>query len=191
MQHRRQPPAKANIDVGATFPNSGVDTLNVPLAENTPQTGVVTGGTLDVTNTSALAPNAFVATDLFTVNTGATLEFAADPTNPALGAAAINLNGGTLQIDSSASGSSALANTVTDVAAASSTIKTTGSNAVILSSATSFAGNGTLTVTSTGTSSLTLSTLALPTTGPATDTLTQNASTALTVNAVTDDGARR
>ncbi len=184
--------ANAILNVGTgSFTNTGKDIISAPISENagTPVLASIGGGTLDLTNTVATSPNAFTNADSFTVKTGGTLEFASDPTSPALGAAAIFLNGGILQIDSSASGPSTPANFITDAATASSTITTTGSNAVLLTSATSFAGSGALTVTNSGTSSLTLITLALPSPGGAfTDTLTQNASTALTVNSVTDDG---
>ena len=179
----------AILDVGHNFPNTAVDTLNVPLLENSQVLAIISGGTLNVTNTAAALPNqanGFVSTDTFTVNSSGTLEAAADPSSPALGNAAINLGGGTLQIDSGAT-ASALNNLVTDLAGASSTIATTGASAVTLSNTTAFAGNGTLTITSAGASSLSMNTLSLPLTGPATDTLVQNAANALTVNSVTDD----
>src|ERR1019366_7665404 len=121
-------PAFANLDVGASFANTGLDMITVPIAEFTPPvTGVITGGTLDLTNVSATA-NAFTAADSFTVNTGGTLEGLADVTNPALRAAGVSFNGGTLQLDAGAAAST-LANVVTVTGGTISSLTTTGATA--------------------------------------------------------------
>ena len=97
-------------------------------------------------------------------------------------AAAILLNGGTLQLDASATGASTLANAITDGAATSASIFTTGTNAIALSSALTFSGNNGLTIT--GSSPLTFSSAAGLIEG-GTDTLTQNGPAAVTVDGLT------
>jgi len=108
-----------------------------------------------------------VAADTFTVNAGV-LEGKADPTHPALGAAGIMLNGGTLKIDA-ATAASTLANVVS--VAANSTLTTTGASSISLSNPVAFTTPAGL--TSSGTAPLILS---------ATGGLTLNGSDTLTVS---------
>jgi len=169
------------------FTNSGIDVIAAPLvvAAATPLTATVSGGTLQLTNTSATA-NVIGNTSTFTVNTNGILEGSADPTNPALGSAAVVLSGGTLQLDAAPTAASTLANAVSVNAAASSTLKTTGIKAISLTNAVTFGGNNdNLTVS--GTAPLTLGNLALASGG---DTLTQTATSPVTVSAITGTAAQ-
>ena len=109
--------ANAILNVGASpYTNSGVDVINAPVVNNpaTPLTATVSGGTLQLTNTSTGATaNVIGNTATFTVNTGGTLRESALGTGSlttanlvdtgALSGAALNLNGGTLVIDPTAS----------------------------------------------------------------------------------------
>src|SRR5262249_12351582 len=125
------------LNVGAApFTNTGIDVIAAPLvvAAATPLTATVGGGTLQLTNTSATA-NVTVAPRNSTLNPTGILEGSADPTNPALGSAAVVLSGGTLQLDAAATAASTLANAVSVTAAASSTLTTTGINGISLPNA--------------------------------------------------------
>ncbi|HEX3149406.1 MAG TPA: autotransporter-associated beta strand repeat-containing protein, partial [Gemmataceae bacterium] len=175
------------LNVGAAFTNSGLDVIAAPLvvAAATPLTATVSGGTLQLTNTSSAQPNVIGATSTFTVNTNGILEGSADPANPALGSAAVVLGGGTLQLDAAATAASTLANAVSVSAAASSTLNTTGINPISLTNAVTFGGNDNLTVS--GTAPLTLGNLALASGG---DTLTQTATSPVTVSAITGTAAQ-
>ena len=173
----------AVLNVGAApFTNTGIDVIAAPLvvAAASPLTATVSGGTLQLSNTGATA-NVIDNASTFTVNTNGILEGSADPTNPALGSAAVVLSGGTMQLDAAATAASTLANAVSVNAAASSTLTTTGINGISLPNAVTFGGsNDNLTVT--GPAPLTLGTLSLANGG---DTFTQNGTGIVTVNAIT------
>ena len=89
-----------------------------------------------------------------------------------------------MQIDAATAASSTLSNVISLGGSNSATLNTTGSNAIILSNAITFGGGGD-NLTTTGTAPLTLGTLALQ---PVGDTLTQNATGTVTVNAITGSG---
>src|SRR5262249_10476217 len=106
----------AVLDVGNSATNSGTDLIAAPLsvAAATPLVGNVTGGTLQLTNTSTgAAGNVIGSSSVFNVNTGGTLRESAVGTGSlvtgnltdtgALNNATLNLAGGTFVIDPVAS----------------------------------------------------------------------------------------
>ena len=106
----------AVLDVGLTNSNSGIDLISAPIsvAAATPLNATISGGTLQLTNTSTGATaNVIGSTSSFTVNSGGTLRESALGTGSlvtgnltdtgALNNATLNLAGGTFIIDPTAS----------------------------------------------------------------------------------------